>query len=335
MPEWVNLNFEPKLEDVKTDAAADCNVKVIASKDNGGVEVKRETNVTVKVVDSTDNQPVTPDAPRETTTDPLNFEWGQHLVMWNSSDLADKLWLWGRAVFYSADVQDPPIEAQDGKWSTEQVPNNGDYVCYLQIDGLPDRTYQVKVDQNWNLCPVAINLSSKVSVEFENNKSCISYLYNKLPGVLRDKGVDISRRGSDYVIWLWKWKYLTIEPMTIANKWVWKDLTENLAFLNFTNYLRNERTLQDVELYNDNSNLKLEWNDLYVRVNKNSNKTYEANWAIKEMWKRLLVNKESFWLQDASNESLSNYIRYNNHERWNKNWDNDEKNKYYRKVRIS
>ena len=160
-------------------------------------------------------------------------------------------------------------------------------------------------------------------------------MYNKLPGVLRDKGVDISRRGSDYVIWLWKWKYLTIEPMTIANKWVWKDLTENLAFLNFTNYLRNERTLQDVELYNDNSNLKLEWNDLYVRVNKNSNKTYEANWAIKEMWKRLLVNKESFWLQDASNESLSNYIRYNNHERWNKNWDNDEKNKYYRKVRIS
>ena len=335
LPEWVNLNFEPKLEDVKTDAAADCNVKVIASKDNGGVEVKRETNVTVKVVDSTDNQPVTPDAPSETTTDPLNFEWGQHLVMWNSSNLADNLWLWWRAVFYSADVQDPPIEAQDGKWSTEQVPNNGDYVCYLQIDGLPDRTYQVKVDQNWNLCPVAINLSSKVSVEFENNKSCINYLYNKLPGVLRDKGVDISRRGSDYVIWMWKWKYLTIEPMTIANKWVWKDLTENLAFLNFTNYLRNERTLQDVELYNDNSNLKLEWNDLYVRVNKNSNKTYEANWAIKEMWKRLLVNKESFWLQDASNESLSNYIRYNNHERWNKNWDNDEKNKYYRKVRIS
>ena len=334
LPDGVNLNFEPKLEDVKTDDTVDCNIKVTATKNHEGGEIKREMgNVTVKVVDSTDNQPVTPDAPRETTSGPLNFEWGQHLVMGNSVTLADNIWLWWRAVFYSAEAQDPPLEAQDGKWTTEQVPNNGDYICYLQIDGNPNKTYKVTVDQNWNLCPVATNLSSKVSVEFENNDSCINYLYNKLPVELKGK-VDISRRGSDYVIWLWKWEYLTIEPMTIANKWVWKDLTENLAFLIFTNYLRNERELQDVEFINDNPNLKLEGKELYVRVKKSSNVRYDETW-VKKMGKRLLVKKETFWLQDASPKSLNNYIKYNNHERWNRNWDNDEQNKYYRTVRLS
>ena len=336
LPDGVNLNFEPKLEDVKTDDTVDCNIKVTATKNHEGGEIKREMgNVTVKVVDSTDNQPVTTDILTETTTEPLNLEWGQHLVMGNSLTLADNIGLPGRAVFYSADVKNPPIEAQDGKWWTWEVPKDIDYNCILQVDWQPDKTYWVKVDKDWNLCPVAINQSSKVRVVFENNRSCIKYLENKLPNELKGKNVDIWRRGSDYVIWLWKWEYLTIEPMSIDNKWVWKDLTENLAFLNLTNYLRNERELQDVEFINDNPNLKLEWNELYVRVKKNSNVTYDENWAIVKMWKWLRVDKKTFWLQHASPESLNNYIKYNNNERWNRNWDNNEQNKYYRTVRLS
>ena len=126
---------------------------------------------------------------------------------------------------------------------------------------------------------------------------------------------------------------MSVEPMTIDEKWVWKNLTENLAFLNFTNYLTNKKDLYDVAFKNNNPDLKLIWNKLYVRVNRKSNVVSGDDWKFRKNGKWLEVDLQEFWLP-ADINTLNRFIKYNNHEEWNDNWDIKTPNKYYRSVKL-
>lgn len=212
-------------------------------------------------------------------------------------------------------------------WATEnQEPQNNT----LDINGdreylmkMGENVYKVKIDQSWNLCPTAINMISNVPVVMKNSTSGKAYIENKLPPVLKGKCI-IWLDWDDYTIALpWWWKKLTIEPMTIDWKWIWS-LTDSLAFLNLTNYLRNSWKMNDIEFKNDNPDLKLEWNELYVRVKK----TRDENWK-KVKW--LKVNKYDFWLTDKE-EFLTKFIKYNNGEKWEDDWDRKKPNRYYSKI---
>ena len=209
-------------------------------------------------------------------------------------------------------------ENQEAQNNTLDI--NGDREYLMKMG---ENVYKVKIDQNWNLCPTAINMISNVPVVMKNSTSGKVYIENKLPPVLKGKCI-IWWDWDDYTIALpWWWKKLTIEPMTIDWKWIWS-LTDSLAFLNLTNYLRNSWKMNDIEFKNDNPDLKLEWNELYVRVKK----TRDVNWK-KVKW--LKVNKYDFWLTDKE-ELLTKFIKYNNGEKWEDDWDRKKPNKYYSKI---
>ena len=84
--------------------------------------------------------------------------------------------------------------------------------------------------------------------------------------------------------------------------------------------------MNDIEFKNDNPDLKLEWNDLYVRVKKTRN----VEWK-KIKW--LKVNKDTFWLPNDE-KLLKKYIKYNNGEDWEDDWDKKKPNKYYKHVKL-
>lgn len=253
------------------------------------------------------------------------------------------------ATFYSTEVYSPGEASTDG-WSDDQMsemqPNFAENIKEVDWDRLyymkkGNNIYEVKIDSWWNLCPVARNVNSDKPVVFENNKSCMKYLLNKLPTRLQNEDLYFTWNGKDYVMWLWGYKKrITIEPMTIAWFWLkwngwerWATLTESLAFLNLTNYLRNVWEYRDVEFKNNNPNLKLIWNELYVRVNGNKNVGLDENWKEVKHWRRLKIQREEFGLTN-DNEVLQRFIRYNNHEDWNDDWDRKTPNKYYKSVKL-
>ena len=259
------------------------------------------------------------------TTPYVDNEGNKYQVMGNSQTIAGNANLhW--VTFYTAAAFNGAEPGNGEQWQTFETPANGDYECLMKMW---DSVYKVKVDQNWNLCPTAVNMMSNVPVVMENSTSGMAYIKNKLPDTLKGKGIKIRWDWEDYAISLpWWWKYLTIEPMAIDWKWIW-NLTDSLAFLNLTNYLRNSWKMHDIEFKDDNPDLKLEWNDLYVRVKK----TRDVNW---KKVKLLKVNKDTFWLT-SDEKLLKKYISYNNGEDWNnKNNKRDKKkpNKYYKRVKL-
>lgn len=280
----------------------------------------------------TDTQPdATPSQPQV----PLTLsDWSIHQAISISSTIAQNAGLsW--AVFYAAEVSGETV----GQTSVD-VPQS--WECLMKFG---DKTYKVKLDSNKNLCPIMEDINDpEKKLLLENNQSCINYLTGKLPDNLKSWGVKIMWFDGDYVIWKdWYSKWLTIEPMTIDWKWLseWWDpttLEDSLAFLNFTNYLRNEWQIQGVEFRNNHPDLRIHGNELYVRVNKNSNKILsKKNWEEKGelWWKWQKVNIDSFWLPALDSKAFQNFIKYNNGEDWNDKWDKKEDNKWYEKISLS
>ena len=249
-----------------------------------------------------------PEATKPTAPEKITVNGEVHSIA--TEPPANKFW-W--ALYYINNWENP--EAQN---NTLDI--NGDREYLMKMG---ENVYKVKIDQSWNLCPTAINMISNVPVVMKNSTSGKAYIENKLPPVLKGKCI-IWWDWDDYTIALpWWWKKLTIEPMTIDWKWIWS-LTDSLAFLNLTNYLRNSWKMKDFEFKNDNPDLKLEWNELYVRVKK----TRDANWK-KVKWFK--VNKYDFWLTDKV-ELLTKFIKYNNGEKWEDDWDRKRPNRYYSKI---
>ena len=329
MPEWTEVNFKDDGEKAKLNTVwDDTEIKLIVTT-NGGSE---EISVKVKVVENVTTTPTAPEA-QATPIDTTPYEDNQgkkYQVMKNTQTIAGKANLrW--VTFYTAEAFNG-IEPESGQqWKTFETPANGDYECLMKMW---DSVYKVKVDQNWNICPTAVNMMSNVPVVMEDSDSGKAYIENKLPDALKGKGITIWWNWEDYTISLpWWWKKLTIEPMTIDWYRLWDEkkevrtsLTNSLAFLNFTNYLRNSWKMHDIEFKNDNPDLKLEWNDLYVRV-KN---TRDIEWK-KVKW--LKVGKDTFWLPNDE-KLLKKYISYNDSKDWNEKWDKKKPNKYYKLVKL-
>ena len=308
----------------------------------GSEENETVTEGTEEVVEksSEDSDEDESDQP-STNTEPLKIGEEQYQVMNNSSDIATNTGLtW--ATFYSTLPYSSSVE-WEWDWSEVQPQlaqttneDGWDRIYNMRLRDRPDEIYRVKVDAQWNICPTGKNRESNASVVFGNYVSCMRYLKNKLPPVLQDKDVNIWWNGKDYIISLGKWKRrLTVEPMTIDGNWeASNNLTDCLAFLNFTNYLRNKKDLYDIAFKNNNPDLKLEGNELYVRVNKKSNIIYDDEWKVKKMGKRLKVNKEQFWLPNDT-DKLNKFIKYNNGEHWRDDWDKKKLNKYYKLIKLS
>ncbi len=256
------------------------------------------------------------------TTPYVDDQGKKYQVMKNSQTIAGNAKLnW--VTFYNAEAFDGIEPGNWEQWQAFEAPANGDYECLMKMW---DSVYKVKVDQNWNICPAAVNMMSNVPVVMENSASGKAYIENKLPDALKGKGITIWWNWEDYTISLpWWWKNLTVEPMTIDWKWIWS-LTDSLAFLNLTNYLRNSWKMHDIEFKNDNPDLKLEWNELYVKVKK----TRDVNWK-KVKW--LKVGKDTFWLP-SDEKLLTKYISYNNGEDWDDKRDKKKPNKYYKRVKL-
>ena len=274
--------------------------------------------------------PTTPTAPEttptsettETSTTPawpleitINGQAEKHPVV--TSDVAKKI----NTPLYYVNTWNEAASEQNNK-----VDENGDREYLMQVN---NETYKVKLDQNWNLKPLAINYESGAKLLLKNNLSCIAYLQSKIPENLPGSP-RIARNPNmeDYVIrsttdrWV---KWLTIEPMTLDGKWlVWSNLWNNLALLNFTNFLRWNENIDNLKFKNDNPDLKLDNGKLYVRIKK---WTRLADDSKSGKWYE--VNLSKFWI---SQNALEDFIKYNNSEDWNDNWDKKKDNKGYTKI---
>jgi len=328
--EWQNL----KTDEVGKSIDVKLNVKL-----NSESWVKEKPLVAkVTVVDGVSTKSKTSldadkaQSPIDTT--PLSVDGGQHLVMKNSPTIARNTGLrWATFYFWDKFTGKHPGEWQH--WNPAEVPSNGlDYKCYMKIKGNPN-TYEVMVDKNWNISPVAINVDSKVSVLLKNNESCKRYLANKVPEWLSPRPIiwwDNSKQ--DYAVISYN-KSLTVEPMTIRGKWVSPDLWDCLALLNFTNFLRWAGEISDIKFKNGDPDLELrDDGNLYVRVNKKSNRIYDENWKLVKNGGWYKVPMQRFWLDRIKNkeEVLKNFIKYNNGEHWEDKWDKKKANKYYKKI---
>ena len=240
-------------------------------------------------------------------------------VMQNSTEIATKAWLtW--ATFYSAELGtstagngNERLSASENGWEKEYI---------VKLNNNPDNFYKVKVDKEWNLCPLAEEISNKLvnkkleaiksQVLLSNNESCKKYLANKLPDEIKNNCVIWwDSRLNDYTLTSYG-RTLTIEPMTIAWDWISKDLSRNLAFLNLTNYIRKF------------------W-DQYGNIDPDVNKKLKIKWT-KVDKEKVYIKKEEFWLKEAQDEEISRFKKYNNHEQWEDNWDKKKNNTDYRKI---
>ena len=197
--------------------------------------------------------------------------------------------------------------------------------------------YKVKVDQNWNLKPLVENYNSWAKALLKNNESCMAYLRNKIPaGLPWNPQIVWNQNMEDYVIRTtanWNHKWMTIEPMEIDWFGVSPNLSEHLIMMNFVNFLRLNNGIDNLNFKNDNPDLKLdEDNNLLVRVDRKSNRTYDDNGDVVKNGKWYKVPMERFWLGSITPEKLKNLIKFNNHEDWNDAWDKKAGNKYYKKM---
>ena len=289
----------------------------------------RDISVNVTVVDNTDNgspegENSSPESgSTDNNTEPLNFDNNQFLVM--NDPRLNSIWLaWATFYAISAFNDETPWEWQP--WKTMEAPS-GEYECYLKLSNKPDDLYKIKVDEYWNLCPIATKIDLRLKnmsteVLFSNNGSCIKYLENKIPEWLDPRPtIERSENSKDYVLKSY-WNSLTIEPMTVAWKWVSKDLWRSLALLNLTNYIK------DI------------WKDYWDKEPDIDFDSFNNLWImwLKKPWKLFKVNKKvewfpgSFGLNGITDWERMRFQRYNNKERWNDDWDAKWDNKIYTKI---
>ena len=274
-----------------------------------------------------DNWPQTPQPALDTS--PITIGNQQFLAMENTSQLASSLWLtW--CVLYST-INAPATSGEEWEQlqhSTESKNSAREGFTEYYVKKW-DQTYKIEVKDNV-IFPITERMNGNWSVEsrdlIENNQACLNYLNSQIPEGLRGK-VAIGRNSKykDYTLSSYD-QTLTIEPMTIDWKWVSPKLSDCLAFLNFTNFLRSD------ESHIDNKELKwaypdlkiIDW-ELKVRVKKSGEK--------KEKWYGI---PSTFCLDGITDEwILSKFKKYNNHEDWNDNWDRKKLNSDYGTVRLS
>lgn len=323
--DWVDLNIDyDNSSSFNTGVSGKYTIEIIAKL----WDAEHWVPVEVEVVDKVDEADVNSSL---NTTDPLAIGDNKYQVMENSNAIASNARLnW--VIFYTVNMFQGEQPGEWKKWECAKPSPNWDYECYMKLRN--GELYKVKVDTDWNLCPLAIQISNKlnfkegsdakIQVLLSNIPSCMKYLYNKLPSAIQNPNeitIWWSSTLNDYTLTSY-WRTLTIEPMTIAWDWICKNennpyyLSKSLAFLNLTNYIRSEWA----------SNGKI---DLDV------NSELKIRWARGKDGKKLYIDKSAFWLDNATPEELSRFKRYNNHEQWEDNWDKKWPNKVYEKTDIS
>ena len=202
-------------------------------------------------------------------------------------------------------------------------------ICLMDVAW---KKYLVKLDSGNCLYPLALSVHWNNiwnTVLLQNNSSCMEYLRKKIPDVPYCSNMDISWNGKKYVIWVPGSKRLTIEPMTFDGKWLGgANLDQSLALLCFVNYLRNSKDFNGYEFKNDNPDL--DWDDwkLLVAIKKNKD-AKKASW---EKDKALvdLTTYGLWFLSDGDNDDIRRrFIRYNNWEHREDNWNKKGDNQGY------
>ena len=315
LPKWTEVKFKDDGEKQKLNTVWDnTEIKLIVTT-NG---VSEEISVKVKVVEKVQATPTTPETTKTSTTPvwPLEItrdgQDEQHLVA--TDNVAKKF----NSPLYCLGVW-PEVNPE----KNDKIDNSGDREYLMKIN---DGSYIVKLDQNGNLKPLAINYKSGVEVLLKDNPSCIAYLKNKVQGLPGNPDIVWYPPMQDYIIKSYN-KALTIEPMILDGEWVSKDISQCLAFENLSNFLRWNWNIYDLEFKNNNPDLKLETDGLYVRVKKWA-KLRDGTKSGK--WQKIYL--EEFWIRPDDVEALKKFIKYNNHEDWNDNWDKKSKNKWYVKI---
>lgn len=321
------------------------------------------------------------------SSDPLKeLDWNNYLVMEDSQTLAKNAWLdW--ATFYSTEVYNGDVPTQDESWpyakapgveSDAEAPSNIDYECYVKLSNKPGKLYKVKVDSNKNISPIADEFDLGFSddngkllekkVMFANNGSCINYLKNKLPKEVKDScNIEWNRKVNRYIVRSYKGDKgaLTIEPMTIAWKWISRDkdwnfnLSIDLAFIHLTNFIR---TIWGSRLKNDHPGIRFEKSaDNKSSDNENSATNSGADvevvnfstdggsmltvasasavngapassskYKLKIKWLGW-VNEfpSAFWLDGVSGECINKFEEYYKNKWWKDDWSKKKENMGY------
>ncbi len=333
LPNWATVTF---IDDhIDTNTLWDINVKVNVSL----WETNKEIVVTVKVINDEEDKDSKKDVSTTDTNAPLQLGDGvqqqTYLVMKNCPiNLQYYPELYG-ATFYSTQ----PCENWQnflGDGQPKLTEYTGEFLWereyYLKLDKYPNKLYKIKVDSCGCICPIATEIFCNLKnrnwspverkVLLANNESCKQYLRNKLFNWINAE-IWWNEKLQDYTISSY-WKTLTIEPMTLDNNWICDNLSQSLALLNFTNYLRGAWEIDGIRFVNDNPDLKHD-EIFYVRVKRQDHP---------EGKRRYPIDSQKFCLCDINKDKIRNYIRYNNHEDWEDDWDKKRKNKGYTKVQL-
>jgi len=261
---------------------------------------------------------------------PLVIDNVSYLVVENSRSISTECGF-PNAIFYSLEgVASTVSKLPDGTYPKAPLETDWMREYYMQLTNNPDVYFKVKLDSSGNLCPIATMFGKKLKdwdwnilesrILISNNTSCMRYLHNRLPDVIKNSWISIW--------WDWKWndytlssyeRTLTIEPLSIAGDRVSDSqneaaISKNLAFINLTNYIRYLWENFDKKDPDINTDLEVKW--------------------IKIDWKKIRINKDLFGLWDATPDEISRFKKYNNGEWWLDDRDNKKKNKFYRKVLI-
>ncbi len=332
LPKWAKVDFATDEEKAKMDNDWEKTIKLqIILPDFPDkpqfLEVKVNIITNTAAVESTWDWSADAAHEKPTGTEPITVWEGQHLVMSNSNQLASKYNLdW--ATFYSASAFNwAKAEWGQAEWEQTQPQlaentemEDWEYVYYVKFNGMPN-TYKIRVNEQWGLFPLTTEYNSfadwlETRALIKNNECCVNYLNDKL----WISWISIQRNGgiNDYTIRSF-WKELTIEPMTMDKKWVSEDLRVCLRLLNLTNYLTSW------------VNEELKWTDPNLRVRGDKLQVQTVKW-----WKNISdETMRIFWLAWVDEWDMKRFIKYNNHEDWNDNWDRKKPNRIYKKLDIS
>ena len=327
LPQWVDAAFasEEEMAKLNSEWVQDISLKVTI---NGGTQdVIVKVNVTSKSSDapteSTWEWAEDADSQKPANTEPLTIGEYQYLVMTNSNALASMYKLdW--ATFYSSNA----FKWTKAEWEQAQPQlaentemEDWESVYYVKFDGMPN-IYKIRVNENWWLFPITTEYSSFVEwvgarALIKNNECCINYLRDKLWNIPWAT-IQRNNRVNDYTIKSF-WEELTIEPMTMDKKWVSKDLWTCLRMLNLTNYLTSW------------VNEYLKWTDPNLRLRGDNLQVQTVQW-----WKNISEKTMiDFWLNWVTEWEMRKFIKYNNHEQWEDDWDKKGLNKNYKKLDVS
>lgn len=222
------------------------------------------------------------------------------------------------ANFYSAvDSSNSDDDEQEAQTSDLQE-------YYMKLADNSGEIFKIKVDSTGNLYPIVESMNSNVKLLVKNNESCKNYLRSAIWNFPDAFSITIwwNEENQDYTLESY-WKKLTIEPLAIIDKWIGKNLDQSLALLNFTNFLMWSREIDHVRFEKNNPKLKLKDGELFVRVDESQKWWVDWKWG-----KWYPIPKARFWLDSIDESVLKKFIKYNNGEDWQDDWDKKKNNDF-------